>query len=65
MSPLERRTAFKAAVTLHEMAMAEASALFGVLYNHLTRVLAGKRKGSLRLAEAIAAFFKRRRTDIF
>jgi len=65
MSPLERKAAFKAAVTLHEMTMAEASAQFGISYNHLTLVLAGKRKGSLRLEEAIAAFLKRKRTDVF
>lgn len=56
MTSLERRAAFKAAVTLREITMAEAAATVGVSYNHLTLVLSGARKGSARLEQAIAAF---------
>lgn len=56
MTALERRAAFKAAVTLREITMAEAATTVGVSYNHLMLVLAGVRKGSVRLESAIAAF---------
>lgn len=53
---LERKALFKAAVTLRELTMAEAAAMLGVSYNHLTLVLRGERKGSARLIRDIAEF---------
>jgi len=58
MTPLERKAAFKAAVTLREMTMAEAAALLRVSYNHMMLVLAGHRVGSLRLENDIALFVR-------
>jgi hypothetical protein len=58
MSPIERKAAFKAAVTLHETTMAFAAQSLGVSYNHLMLVLRGDRIGSQRLERAIAEFIK-------
>lgn len=65
MTPLERKAAFRAAVTLREITMADAAAELGVSYNHLTLVLRGERVGSERLETGIAAFIGRRRGDVF
>ncbi len=51
MTPLERKAALRAAVTLRELTMAEAAAELGVSYNHLTLVISGERVGSERLEE--------------
>jgi transcriptional regulator with XRE-family HTH domain len=65
MLPLERRAAFRAAVTLHRMTVAAAADSFGVSYNHLALVLKGQRQGSARLEEAIANFLGRPRKVVF
>ena len=39
LTPLQRQAAFKAAITLHEITMAQAATRLGVSYNHLTLVL--------------------------
>lgn len=65
MTPLERKAAFKAAVTLRQVTMAEAAAALGVSYNHLMLVLAGERVGSARLEDGIAEFVGRTRSQMF
>jgi hypothetical protein len=45
MTPLERKAAFRAAVTLRQITMAEAAAEMGVSYNHLTLVINGRAGG--------------------
>ena len=65
MTPLERRAAFKAAVTLQQMTMAGAATYLGVSYNHLSLVLAGERHGSARLEQAIADYLRRPRQVVF
>lgn len=65
MTPLERRAAMRAAVTLRQITMNEAARELGVSYNHLTLVLLGNRQGSIRLEEAVAAFFGRPRHEVF
>lgn len=65
MTPLERRAAFKAAVTLRQVTMAEAAASLGVSYNHLVLVLANQRQGSSRLEQAVADFLGLPREHVF
>lgn len=65
MTPLQRKAAFKAAVTLRQVTMAEAAATLGVSYNHLSLVLGGERIGSARLEEGIASFVGRERGEMF
>ena len=65
MTPLERKAAFKAAVTLRQVTMAEAAAALGVSYNHLMLVLAGERVGSTRLEDGIADFVGRTAGEMF
>jgi transcriptional regulator with XRE-family HTH domain len=65
MTPLQRKAAFRAAVTLRQVTMAEAATELGVSYNHLTLVINGERVGSARLEEAIAAVLGRSVTDVF
>jgi transcriptional regulator with XRE-family HTH domain len=65
MTPLERKAALRAAVTLRELTMAEAAAELGVSYNHLTLVIGGERIGSARLEEAIAAMIGRPVAEVF
>lgn len=65
MTPLQRKAAFKAAVTLRQVTMADAAATLGVSYNHLSLVLRGERIGSARLEEGIATFVGRDRSDMF
>ncbi len=65
MTPLERKAAFRAAVTLAQITMAQAAQKMGVSYNHLTLVLNGKRIGSAQLEQGIADFLKRPVTDVF
>ncbi len=65
MTPVERKAAFKATVTLREMTMAEAASQLGVSYNHLTLVLRGDRIGSKRLEDAIAKFIGRGAAQVF
>lgn len=65
MTPLERKAAFKAAVTLRQVTMAQAAASMGVSYNHLLLVLGGERVGSERLERAIADFVGRAPADMF
>lgn len=65
MTPLERKAAFKAAVTLRQVTMAQAAASMGVSYNHLLLVLGGERIGSERLERAIADFVGRSTGEMF
>lgn len=65
MTPLERRAAMRAAVTIRQITMAQAAQELGVSYNHLTLVLLGDRQGSLRLEKAIAAFLDRSHSEVF
>ena len=65
MTPLERKAALRAAVTLRELTMAEAAAELGVSYNHLTLVINGDRVGSARLEEAISGMIGRPVTEVF
>lgn len=65
MTPLERKAAFRAAVTLQQVTMAEAAAELGVSYNHLTLVINGDRVGSERLEEGIARAIGRPVADVF
>lgn len=65
MTPLERKAAFKAAVTLRQVTMAQAAASVGVSYNHLLLVLGGERIGSERLERAIADFVGRTPAEMF
>jgi hypothetical protein len=65
MRPLERKAAFKAAVTLARMSAANAARQLGVSYNHLMLVLNGDRVGSERLRHAIAAFLGCTAVEVF
>jgi transcriptional regulator with XRE-family HTH domain len=65
MTPLERKAAFRGAVTLRQITMAEAAAELGVSYNHLTLVINGERVGSVRLEEAIAGVIGRSVSEVF
>jgi hypothetical protein len=65
MTPLERKAAFKSAVTLRQVTMAQAAASMGVSYNHLLLVLGGERVGSERLERAIADFVGRSVGEMF
>ncbi len=65
MTALERKALFKAAVTLHQLTMAQAAAKFGVSYNHLILVLRGDRIGSERLEDAISEFMGRPVREVF
>ncbi len=65
MKPLERKAAFRAAVTLRQITMAEAAAELGVSYNHLTLVINGERVGSERLEEGIARLIGRAVPEVF
>jgi len=65
MTPLERKAAFRAAVTLRQITMAEAAAQLGVSYNHLTLVINGERVGSARLEEGISRVLGRSQTEVF
>ena len=65
MTPLERKAAFRAAVTLRQLTMAEAAAELGVSYNHLTLVIKGERVGSADLEAGIAAMTGRSVTEVF
>lgn len=65
MMPLERKAAFKAAVTLAQVTMAQAAQQLGVSYNHLTLVLNGERVGSAQLELAVADFIGRSVTEVF
>jgi hypothetical protein len=56
MNALERKAAFKAAVTLSQVTAAQAARNLKVSYNHLMLVLNGDRTGSERLCRGIAAF---------
>jgi len=65
MTPLERKAAFRAAVTLRQITMAEAAAELGISYNHLTLVINGERVGSERLEEGIARAIGRPTAEVF
>jgi transcriptional regulator with XRE-family HTH domain len=65
MTPLERKAAFRAAVTLRQITMAEAAAELGVSYNHLTLVINGERVGSARLEEGISGVVGRSVSELF
>ena len=65
MTPLERKAAFRSAVTLRQLTMAEAAAELGVSYNHLTLVMRGDRVGSAGLEAGIAAMIGRSVTEVF
>lgn len=65
MTPLERKAAFRAAVTLRQITMAEAAAQLGVSYNHLTLVINGERVGSARLEEGISRVLGRSQAEVF
>jgi hypothetical protein len=65
MTPKERKAAFRAAATMHEVTMANAARRLGVSYNHLTLVLNGDRKGSSALKSRIADFLGRAALEVF
>jgi transcriptional regulator with XRE-family HTH domain len=65
MTPLERKAAFRAAVTLRQVTMAEAAAQLGISYNHLTLVINGERVGSTRVEDGIAAVIGRSVSEVF
>jgi transcriptional regulator with XRE-family HTH domain len=65
MTPLERRAAFKAAVTLTQTTSGEVARKMGVSYNHLTLVLKGERQGSAQLEQTIAVFLGLPRETVF
>jgi len=65
ITPLQRKALFKAAVTLHEVTVAQAAEQLGVSYNHLLLVLRGERVGSLRLQNGLAEFIGRPREFLF
>lgn len=65
MTALERKALFRAAVTLHELTMAEAASHLGVSYNHLSLVLRGERVASVRLQNAIATFVGTSTMELF
>lgn len=65
MTPLQRKAAFRAAVTLRQITMAEAAAQLGISYNHLTLVINGERVGSARLEGGIAVMIGRPVSDVF
>jgi len=65
MTPLERKAAFRAAVTLRQITMAEAAAELGISYNHLTLVINGERVASARVEEGIAGMIARPVTEVF
>jgi transcriptional regulator with XRE-family HTH domain len=65
MTPLQRKAAFRSAVTLKRMTMSAAADSLGVSYNHLMLVLAGERLGSAALKERIATLIDARVSDVF
>jgi hypothetical protein len=65
MNALERKAAFKAAVTLSEVTAAQAARNLKISYNHLMLVLNGDRTGSERLCRDIAAFLGRTDVEVF
>jgi hypothetical protein len=65
MAPLERKAAFKAAVTMNLVTAAQAARNLNVSYNHLMLVLNGDRVGSERLCHAVAAFLGRTDVEVF
>lgn len=65
MSPLERKAALKAAVTLQEITCAATARRLGISYNHLILVLNGDRHGSDRLRTAIADLFGKSEEEVF
>ena len=65
MNALERKAAFKAAVTLREVTAAQAARNLRISYNHLMLVLNGDRTGSLRLCRDIAAFLGCTDVEVF
>jgi transcriptional regulator with XRE-family HTH domain len=65
LTPLQRKAAFKAAVTLREITAATAARRLGVSYNHLMLVLAGDRQGSARLRGEVAGFLGRPEAEVF
>ena len=65
LTPLQRRAAFKAAVTLNETSAAKVARAIGVSYNHLMLVLNDQRHGSDRLRRALAAFLERPEEEVF
>jgi transcriptional regulator with XRE-family HTH domain len=65
MNALERKAAFKAAVTLSQVTAAQAARNLKVSYNHLMLVLNGERTGSERLCRDIAAFLGCTDVEVF
>ena len=65
MNALERKAAFKAAVTLSQVTAAQAARNLKVSYNHLMLVLNGDRIGSERLCRDIAAFLRCTDVEVF
>ena len=65
MTPLERKAAFKAAVTLRQITAGTAARRAGVSYNHLMLVLGGHRKASARLRGEVALLLCRPEREIF
>lgn len=65
MSPLERKAALKAAVTLQEITSSVAARRLGISYNHLMLVLSGDRNGSDRLRNGIANLFGKSEEEVF
>jgi hypothetical protein len=65
MAPLERKAAFKAAVTMNRVTAAQAARNLNISYNHLMLVLNGDRTGSERLCRDIAAFLGCTDVEVF
>jgi hypothetical protein len=71
MTPLQRKAAFRAAATLHDVTMNNAARRLRVSYNHLILVLAGPeghangRQASAALQERIAQFIGRPVHEVF
>ena len=66
MSELERKAAFKSAVTMKRMTMERAAReVMGVSVHHLTEGLAGRRVLSEAVEERFAAFIGMKRVSVF
>lgn len=66
MTPLERKAAFKAAVTLRQMTQAEAAKeVFGVTWFHLVEGIAGRRSLRPELRKRFASFIGKTVEEVF
>lgn len=65
MTPLERKAAFKHAVTMNRTTQEAASAEMGVTYYHLSEGIAGRRSLSAELKEKFAAYIGKSPVEVF